>query len=151
MITWMTNMIDKICNDGVEYAIILRASFKQEGIAFFTPDSYSQQLGYMNRPKGYVIPPHVHNSVPREIQFTKEVLFIKSGNVRVDFYDEQSSYLESRLLSAGDVILLASGGHGFEMLSPAEIIEVKQGPYAGETDKTRFEPVSTDLVVFNKK
>jgi mannose-6-phosphate isomerase-like protein (cupin superfamily) len=93
-----------------------------------------------------VIPPHVHNPVPREVQFTKEVLFIKSGKVRVDFYDDEQNYLESRILSAGDVILLAYGGHGFEMLEQTEMIEVKQGPYAGEADKTRFEPIPAGKV-----
>ncbi|MCF8345863.1 MAG: hypothetical protein K9G38_01520 [Bacteroidales bacterium] len=100
----------------------------------------------MHRPEGYVIPPHVHNPVSREVQFTKEVLFIKSGKVRVDFYDDDQNYLESRLLQQGDVVLLAFGGHGFEMLEDSEIIEVKQGPYAGEADKTRFSPVSNDLI-----
>jgi hypothetical protein len=28
------------------------------------------------------------------------------------------------------------------MLEPSEIIEVKQGPYCGEQDKVRFEPVN---------
>lgn len=126
-------------------AIILRHGFREEGIKFFTPNDFSQQLGYMNRPQGYVIAPHVHKPVPREVQFTKEVLFIKSGKLRVDFYDDHS-YLESRILTQGDVILLAFGGHGFEMLEPTEMIEVKQGPYAGEADKTRFEPVSPDLI-----
>jgi mannose-6-phosphate isomerase-like protein (cupin superfamily) len=95
----------------------------------------------MNRPQGYVIPPHVHNSVAREVHFTKEVLFIKSGKVRVDFYDDDQNYLQSHILYQGDVVLLAYGGHGFEMLETCEIIEVKQGPYTGETDKTRFYPV----------
>jgi len=44
------------------------------------------------------------------------------------------------------VILLAFGGHGFEMLEATEIIEVKQGPYAGEQDKTRFDPVPRNQV-----
>ena len=92
----------------------------------------------MNRPQGYVIPPHVHNPVAREVHYTKEVLFIKSGRVRVDFYDDDQNYLESRILVRGDVLLLAYGGHGFEMLEPTEMIEVKQGPYAGDQDKTRF-------------
>jgi mannose-6-phosphate isomerase-like protein (cupin superfamily) len=101
----------------------------------------------MNRPQGYTIPPHVHNPVAREVQYTKEVLFIKSGRVRVDFYDDDQTYLESRILEAGDVILLAYGGHGFEMLEPTEMIEVKQGPYAGEQDKTRFQGISADQAV----
>jgi hypothetical protein len=92
----------------------------------------------MKRPKNYIIEPHVHNAVPREVQYTEEVLFIKRGKVRVDFYDQNRQYLESRILFKGDVILLASGGHGFEMLEETEIIEVKQGPYAGSADKTKF-------------
>lgn len=121
-------------------AIILRRNFQAEGIHFFTPNEFSQQLAYMQRPSGYVIQPHVHNPVKREVHLTKEVLLIRSGKVRVDFYDDAQHYLASRILDAGDVILLAYGGHGFTMLEPSEIIEIKQGPYAGEGDKTRFQP-----------
>ena len=135
-------MIEYISHNDCVLATLLRSTFNEPGIKFFTPDEYSQQLAYMNRPKGYVIQPHIHNSVLRQVQFTKEVLFIKSGKVRVDFYDDEQTYLESRILNAGDVILLAFGGHGFEMLEASEIIEVKQGPYAGDADKTRFEPIS---------
>jgi hypothetical protein len=139
-------MIHEIKHEERTLAVVLTADHHSQGIEFFTPDDFSQQLGYMNRPKGYVIPPHVHNPVPRGVQFTKEVLFIKSGKVRVDFYDDNQNYLVSRVLYQGDVILLAFGGHGFEMLAPTEMIEVKQGPYAGEVDKTRFEPIAADQV-----
>lgn len=139
-------MIERIVNDGQELALIVRTCFKRDGIEFFTPGTYSQQLGYMNRPTGYVIPPHVHNPVLREVQYTKEVLFVKSGRVRVDFYSESQQYLESTVLEAGDVILLSYGGHGFEMLEPTEILEVKQGPYAGDHDKTRFDPVDSQVI-----
>jgi hypothetical protein len=139
-------MIEQITHQGRTLAMLLRTTYKAEGIQFFTPNDFSQQLAYMNRPEGYVIAPHVHNAVPREVQFTKEVLFIKSGKVRVDFYDDNQNYLESRILHQGDVILLAFGGHGFEMLEASEIIEVKQGPYAGEADKTRFAPVFADQI-----
>ena len=54
--------------------------------------------------------------------------------------------MESRILYTGDVILLSDGGHGFKMLEPSEIIEVKQGPYCGEMDKVRFEPVDEKLI-----
>jgi len=140
-------MIEYITNLDVPLATILRATYSDKGIKFFTPDEYSQQLAYMNRPQGYVIPPHVHNAVLRQVEFTKEVLFIKSGKVRVDFYDDDQIYLESRILNPGDFILLAFGGHGFEMLEASEIIEVKQGPYAGDADKTRFEPVSRKKLI----
>jgi len=137
-------MIHRILHQGRLLSIVIRSSFHKEGIEFFTPDDFSQQLAYMKRPKDYVIPPHVHNAVVREVQFTKEVLFIKSGRVRVDFYDDEKQYLESTVLETGDVILLAFGGHGFKMLEESEIMEVKQGPYVGEMDKVRFEPVSKE-------
>ena len=139
-------MINHIRHQGLELALIIRHSFRKDGIEFFTPGTYSQQIGYMNRPAGHIIPPHVHNPVPREVQFTKEVLFIRSGRLRVDFYSDAQEYLESTILEAGDVILLALGGHGFEMLEPTEIIEVKQGPFAGDADKTRFAGIDASQV-----
>ncbi|MBY2914408.1 hypothetical protein ELI49_02500 [Rhizobium ruizarguesonis] len=140
-------MIEKITNGGELQAMILRSNYTFDGIQFFTPDEFSQQLAYMKRPTGYVIQPHVHNAVAREVLYTKEVLLIKSGVVRVDFYSDAQEYYESAILRAGDVILLAFGGHGFEIIEEAEIIEVKQGPYAGESDKTRFVPSVQELKI----
>jgi hypothetical protein len=139
-------MVVNIENKGQILAILIKASYKQEGIQFFTSGDFSQQLGYMNRPKGYHIPPHVHNPVSREIIWTQEVLFIKSGKVRVDFYTDDREYIDSRILEQGDVILLAMGGHGFEMIEESEIIEVKQGPYCGDEDKSRFVMVENSLI-----
>lgn len=127
-------------------AIIIRANFKFNGIKFFTPTDFSQQLGYMNRPKNYVIEPHLHNTVDRNVKLMKEVLYIKSGKVRVDFYDDKKNYVESRILHQGDVILLATGGHGFKMIDPSEIIEVKQGPYVEDEDKIRFKSVDDEKI-----
>ena len=131
-------MIEHVTHGDQTLAIIIRANFKKEGIEFVTPDDYSQQLAYMNRPEGYRIQPHVHNPVRRELNDTMEVLFIRNGRVRIDFYDQDQNYLKDGEVATGDTILLASGGHGFTMLEPTEMIEVKQGPYAGENDKTRF-------------
>lgn len=140
-------MIERIFGKETLLSLIIRRSFKKEGIEFFTPVTFSQQLGYMKRPVHYVIPPHTHSAVQRDVHFTQEVLIIKSGKIRVDFYDNEKNYLESRVLFPGDVVLLADGGHGFEMLEESEIIEVKQGPYLGEMDKVRFEPVSKSKIL----
>ncbi|WP_196781432.1 cupin domain-containing protein [Flavobacterium sufflavum] len=101
----------------------------------------------MNRPKDYIIPPHRHNIVPREVHLTQEVLYIKSGKVRVDFYDNEQNYVQSTIVEKGDVILLSDGGHGFKMLEASEIIEVKQGPYCGERDKVRFDTVKEEQIL----
>lgn len=144
-------MLEKISNNNRLLSIIIRAEYKNEGIEFFTPSDFSQQLAYMKREKKYAIPPHVHNQIHREVEYTQEVLLIKSGKVRVDFYDEDKNYIESRILREGDVILLAHGGHGLEMIEESEIIEIKQGPYAGEKDKTRFQSVSKNQIKIKRK
>ena len=131
-------MIEHVLNGDEILAIIIRANYENEGISFFTPSNFSQQLGYMKRPKGYSIAPHYHNIIERSISLTQEVLLIKSGSVRVDFYTTSNTYLKSKILDKGDVILLASGAHGFEMLNDAELIEVKQGPYNEDEDKVHL-------------
>jgi hypothetical protein len=141
-------MIERIISNNIVLAIIIRNEFKKSGIEFFSDEIDSQQLGYMHRDKGYVINPHRHNLIKREIHLTQEVLFIKSGKIRVDFYTDDQNYIKSTILNQGDVILLSNGGHGFEMLEESEIIEVKQGPYCGELDKIRFTPVDNKSIVF---
>lgn len=115
-------------------AMIIRSNYTYEGVDFITPNQYSQQVAYMHHPAGKVIDAHIHNLVHRNVVLTQEVLFIKKGKMRIDFYDEYEDYLESRNLYAGDTILLVSGGHGFKVLEEVEMIEVKQGPYAGESE-----------------
>lgn len=133
-------MIEHIDHNGINLAIVVRNDFCKEGIEFVTPNEYSQQLAYMKHKKGYLIIPHFHNKVSRTVHYTQEVLVIKSGKVKVNFYDSECHYIESTIINTGDVILLSSGGHGFEMLEETIMIEIKQGPYVGDTDKTRFEP-----------
>lgn len=144
-------MIEEVFFQKILLAIIIRTSYKKEGISFFTPGDFSQQLGYMNRAKGYVIDPHVHNLVERKVTLTQEVLYVKAGKVRVDFYNDERTYLESRIVETGDVILLAAGGHGFEMLENSEMIEIKQGPYCGDEDKVRFDHTPKNINLISRK
>lgn len=121
-------------------AIIIYREFNKDGVEFFTPTEFSQQLGYMKHERGHKIQEHTHALQAREVKYTQETLFIRSGRVRVDFYTLDKLYLISRELKTGDVVLLASGGHGFEFLEKTEMIEVKQGPHR-EEDKVRFHGV----------
>jgi len=132
-------VLEEIIHDGRLLAIIVRHTFNKPGIHFFTPNDLSQQLAYMRHPPGKEISPHLHNPVPRTVHNTQEVLFVKKGKLRIDFYDDDQNYLFPRILETGDTILLASGGHGFKVLEELEMLEVKQGPYAGDHDKTKFD------------
>jgi len=140
-------MIEEITYNNQLLAIIISNKYSEPGINFCTPNDFSQQLAFMKHPVGKIIQPHIHNPVPREVHYTKETLFIRKGKLRVDFYSEQQEYIVSRMLETGDVILLSEGGHGFEVLEEIEMIEVKQGPYAGDKDKIRFEPVDIKKII----
>jgi mannose-6-phosphate isomerase-like protein (cupin superfamily) len=139
-------LVESIRHGGRVLALIVSGQYHEPGIHFFTPPEFSQQLGYMAHKAGKLIEPHVHKPVRREVHYTQEVLFLRKGRMRVDFYDAAQIYLESRVLEAGNVILLIEGGHGFEVIEDIEMIEVKQGPYAGDQDKTRFAAVARDAI-----
>lgn len=122
-------------------AIIIRNDYDVDGINFVTPDSFSQQMAYMHHPTGHEIVPHFHNYVPRTVHYTQEVLVIKKGKLRVDFYNVEKRKIGEEVLAAGDIILLCSGGHGFYVMEEVSMVEIKQGPYVGEEDKERFRPM----------
>jgi hypothetical protein len=121
-------------------AIVVRSDFSVDGIRFFSPTTFSQQLGLMTRPAGYTVPAHRHNLVDRNINSTQEVLILREGKCSVNLYSDENILEHTIELSKGDVILLAHGGHEIHMQTLCEILEVKQGPYADGHDKTHFTP-----------
>lgn len=139
-------MIESIIDNSVLIALIIRSQFKEDGITFFTESSLSQQLAFMKHPQGKLIQSHIHQLHMRYVEYTQEVLVIRHGRLRVDLYAANKSYIGSKILEPGDVILLAAGGHGFEVLEDLEMFEIKQGPFVGIEDKVRFEGVTHDQV-----
>ena len=131
-------MVEEILDNDVLLAIIIRSGFKKDGIQFFTPSHFSQQLGYMNRSKGYKIDAHSHRLVERKVSVTQEVLIVRSGSFKIEIFDSKQQFVKEAVLYTGDTILLASGGHAIEMLEDTELIEVKQGPYTSDDDKVKF-------------
>ena len=136
----MSELLIETITHGLEpIALIIRAGYDQPGIQFFTPGNFSQQVAFMSHPAGHKITAHVHNLQMRQVLYTQEVLFVRRGAVKVNLYSSGKEPIGSRVLNAGDLILLCGGGHSFEMLEDCSMIEVKQGPFAGDADKTRFE------------
>lgn len=119
-------------------AIIVRKDFHEHGVSFFSPEDFSQQIGSICQPKGHIIGAHTHRLIKREIYLTQEVLIIRRGKIKVNLYNAEKKYIGSRILNAGDIILIAYGGHGYEVLEDIDMIEIKQGPYLGKDDKLRF-------------
>ena len=108
------------------------------GHNFLTMESDPLQFAVFNHPTGHQIQRHWHPPVRRELTTTSEVLFIQAGRVLVSIYDSELSLILVRELRSQDVAVLFLGGHGFEILEDATILEVKQGPYAGINDKKLF-------------
>jgi hypothetical protein len=134
-----TPLIETITHGLEPIALIIRAGYDQPGIQFFTPANFSQQVAFMRHPAGHKIAAHVHNLQLRQVLYTQEVLFLRRGRVKVNLYSSTKEPIGARVLNAGDLVLLCGGGHSLEMLEDSSMIEVKQGPYAGEADKTRFD------------
>ena len=139
-------MVEEVTVEGQIYAIIIRSDFHEPGVHFMTKEDYSQQMAYMHHEKGKIIEAHVHNHEARNVIQTQEVLVIRRGKLRVDFYKSNREYYGSKELYEGDIILLAAGGHGFEVLEEVEMVEVKQGPYLGDRDKVRFKGIDAALI-----
>lgn len=136
-------MAKEIKSKGLEYishkskliCIIIRNSYCSNQTVFFTPKSFSQQLGFLSHKKGSLVEPHKHRLHKREIFYTQEFLWVKKGKVRIDLYSSKENFLCSETLAKSDAILLCAGGHGVQALKDSVMLEVKQGPYKGPQDK----------------
>lgn len=130
--------IEKIEHNGEIIALIIRKSLEIEGVKFFTPEDFNFQLGVLQHKAGTKIKPHIHKDQTKLINCTQEVLYVTSGNVQIDLYNNKSEKIKKVILKEGDVILFASGGHGLKILEDTRIVEVKQGPYAGVEKEKEF-------------
>jgi hypothetical protein len=107
-------------------------------IHFVTDKEQPLQVAAMYHTARKVIPPHTHLCRARVIRQTQEVLILRFGSMRVSFYTSAGEYVCDKVLHSGDVVILLGGGHGIEMISECDFIEVKQGPYDAEHDKYYF-------------
>lgn len=123
--------------NGKIMAVVVPAEYRNDGINFITGDGEYQQIAFMGHKAGHIIVPHFHNKVNRNVDYTCETLIIRSGQLEVTLYEDKIE-IHKFIIKTGDVITLISGGHGFKMIENCDMIEIKQGPYVGEQDKTRF-------------
>ena len=132
-------MIQKIEYRNRLLALVVRASYEEEGVNFLTPNDNPLQLGVLKHRQGTAIRPHTHRSLPRVVEQVQEVLHVARGEIEVSFYGKKGKRIRSTTVRSGDTILLVSGGHGFSILKDSKIIEVKQGPYYGpDEDKQQL-------------
>jgi len=104
----------------------------------------------MSHKKNHIIKPHLHKRQVRKLNHTSEILLILKGVLRVDFYSKKKKYLFSKILKEKDIIMLVHGAHGFKVLKPVQMIEIKQGPFISKLDKIRFNEVDEKKIKIKK-
>lgn len=112
-------------------ATVVRATHKVNNLEFVTGELNPLQVGFHDKPAGIVLTPHIHISNTKVIDKVQEVLYIIEGKVKATFYTIDGEIIDSVVLETGDTLVQISMGHGFEILEPSRIFEVKQGPYPG--------------------
>lgn len=132
-------------DNGELLAVVVASNTTADGITFLTDSSDQFQVGLLGWPADHVIDAHTHVQLDRTISRTSEVLFVRSGAVKMSLYTDGGSHLIDHELRTGDVVVLLAGGHGFTMLEPSQLVEIKQGPYLGEKEKIRFEAAISDI------
>jgi mannose-6-phosphate isomerase-like protein (cupin superfamily) len=132
------DLVEKIYFNDMPLAYIIRGQLMPDKTTFLTPSDFNQQVGFVVYPAGGVIPRHVHRPLERHLVGTSEVLVVRQGRCEIDVYNDDRQLVATRELREGDIMLLVGGGHGFRVLEPTVLLEVKQGPYTGVDEKIRF-------------
>lgn len=135
-------MNDEVKKDGKVLARHIRASeaWSRDSLSFFSEDHEYIQAGSWNYNKGKKLLAHTHNKVERSVLFTQEVIYVKSGSLKAYIYDDNSNLVEEIIAYEDDLLIMLSGGHGYEILEDnTKVLEIKNGPYLGaEIDRDRL-------------
>jgi hypothetical protein len=134
----MTDPVEIVEHEGIPLAYLIRGSFMPEQTTFLTPPEFKQQVGFVVYPAKGEVQRHVHVPLERRLVGTSEVLVVRKGRCMIDLYADDRTFVVSRELVAGDVVLLVAGGHGFRMIEDTVFLEIKQGPYTGLQEKQHF-------------
>jgi len=112
----------------------------KDGLNFFSHDEDFIQVGVWGYGAGKELKAHIHNEVKREVFWTQEVLFVRTGKLRANIFNTHEQKVAELIVSAGDIIILLRGGHGYNILADGtQVLEIKNGPYVGpERDRRRF-------------
>lgn len=112
-----------------------------EGLNFITNNNLFIQVGSWWYQDGKNLAKHKHNIVSRESNITQEMVYVKSGSMEANIFDENMNHVDDILLKKGDMAIMCYGGHGYKILEDnTKIIEAKNGPFVSvEVDKVKYE------------
>ena len=119
-------------------AVLIQKNSSKIDKDFHTEPSSEFQIATFNLKKDNNIQRHYHEKQERKVFSTSEVIILQSGKMKITIYDSDQNKVEDFLVAPGDMVALVDGGHEIEILEDSNFIEVKQGPYFEQKDKTRF-------------
>ncbi len=137
----MNDSVVNIYEDDMVLAKYIPAAVAwQDGLSFFSNENDFIQVGIWGYDSGKKLKAHIHNEVKREVNWTQEVLFVKKGKLLAIIFNTKGEKISEIEVNSGDIIILLRGGHGYEILeSGTQVLEIKNGPYAGpEVDRRRL-------------
>ena len=136
----MTEVIEVKEGDLVLVRHIPAAAAWRDGLNFFSQDGDFIQVGVWGYNEGKELKAHIHNEVSREVLWTQEVLFVRSGKLLARIYNTEEKLISQLEVQAGDIIILLRGGHGYDILEKGtQVLEIKNGPYVGaDLDRRRI-------------
>ena len=132
--------VEKVFSKNKLLAYIVRNIAQINGQKFFSETEDFLQVGVMGLSEDTELKPHYHLPQHKTIDKNQEVLIILSGKIEVTFFDiDSNEKVDSKIVDGGCILVLIDGGHGFRMLEDTQLVEVKQGPYEGQSmDKSYF-------------
>jgi hypothetical protein len=132
--------------EGTPIALLIPHDFTASGYNFLTPCETPFQVGVNSYASGAQVKAHRHNAIERTIHETMEYVLVRKGAMSLELFDAADRPFKTIHMSAGDSILLVSGGHGMTFSTDCELLEVKQGPFFSRVmDKTLlFDPPAAE-------
>ena len=132
----MKNSVEYLSDEGNLLAIFIPSQAATESIEFLTRPENEFQVGLMKRDENSQVKPHVHKLYKREINRTHEFLLVRAGSMKLSLFGLKNEPVHTLVMNNGDSVLLCSGGHSIDFLEPTLLLEVKQGPYSINEDKS---------------
>lgn len=139
----MNEKLVKVKDEKQLIALIIPKSCKHQSNNFITETGLPFQVGLNSYPQNHQVKKHKHRPTHKVIKKTQEFVYLKSGKVKVNFYNEQGKPLTTHILKKGDALLQVAGGHEFKFLETTKAIVIKQGPYKGTSQDKEFLKTAT--------
>jgi len=134
-------MISDIYDGDLLIAKIIHCEEWDGGLTFYSKEGDFLQVATWNYGSGKHLKAHGHKVCGRSSNRTNELIYIKSGKVKLHLFSENDIKIREAILVGGDVAIIYCGGHGYDILEDkTQVLEVKNGPYPGiEKDKKVIE------------